>query len=1217
MAETINLYTSNVLGAPPTLSFEYPLDAAGPQLQKKAMQNLGMNYDPRYSLFLASESQQTKPQKIKGQYTLRSLGASDGMTLYIALVDPITGKTIENESQQQSSDFLSQPDYSLNNNNYPSQAKPKPLISQNKMSARVKAPPSILSVAQNHVNSSRNTNVKLTALNNNNNNSIKIRPSLYKNNPASNLPPIAPKYQSNQLPKINNNRVSAPRTPTAQNTPSPRTSLPAFGTSAKVVDSEINEDDAEDEVECIVDTDMYPIPDKLQPYKCSIDDYKTIKKIGKNVQIVQDKSTDKMQYLKILRNTTQDNIFYDEFAKVFDAENGAILHLSGFITSPQSLVYDYSTISHTLEDILEAERISSSPNNWNNTTKTIVLFGIAEGMRQLHSKKIMHRNLKPSNIFLDSNYNPYVADAGFTREYNRDPLYTAPEILAEKEYKSKVDVYAYGMICYHVLVTRPPFDPKLSLHDLKQNIINGERPEIPTTIPQPFVTIMQQCWQPQSSQRPSFSKIVEAFAKKILILPGADLDSVIEFQRSIVPQYEAKELCKTAMFMRLASKGDPQGMLDFAYCLIQGKGVIKNVPEAQKYFRLSAESGSDQGMFEYARMLIKYGGDHEEAVEYMKKSARNGNREAQKFLTNPYNSYIIQYGTRNIKTSNSKSRANTANKKRDNSSSRVNTATKRNETSAKSNDNDTNDNKPAPVINNNTVNGKDIDDEYYKLGKDLINKNPAESFANFLKSANQGNVKAQLRVAISYQSGINGAKKNLEEANKYYQLAANQGNMKAQCNLAFNMQKGDGIEKDIKAANALYKKSADLGYSIAQFNYAYNLMNGIGIDKDYKEASRYFKLAADQGLSNAQYSYGLNLMKGSGVEKDAVEAIKYLKMSADSGNAQAQCQLAINYMNGVGVEKDLAESYRYNKMAADQGNSRAICNCAFALQNGNGVEKDLTQANNLYKLAADKKYALAQLSYGLNLESGTGVDRNVIEANKYYKMAADQGNSNAQFNYGMNLFKGNGIKKDVVAANNYLKMSSEQNNSKAMYQYGINLLKGNGCDKDPALANQYLKKSADAGNVNAQFYYGYNLYNGNGIEKNPEEANKYYKLAADKGNANCQCNLACSYLNGIGVPKDLQMANKYYKMSADQGNSVAQYNYGYHLLNGTGVEADVEKAIEYLQMAAESNNSSALYHLAICYENGTGVEKNLQKSQELLKKSESLGNKLAKRKLGK
>lgn len=1189
MAETINLYTSNVLGAEPTLSFQYPLDARGPQLQMEAMQNLGMNYDPRYSLFLASEPEEVSPQKIKSQFTLRSLGASDGMTLYVALVDPITGKTIDSLAQpSEQPNMSSLPKvYSLNkqqikDNNQPASnsrlppiSTPKPLIMQNELSARTKAPPSLLSIAKNNsqVNTSRNSNVRLAPLNNKTSTNL---PPFNKNNVSSMLPPIAPAGKSNQ-PRFNKNRLSTPHTPAAPT--SPRVNLPSFNSSNKNNEVESNNIDIIDNIKCSIDTNLYPVPSQLQPYQYSIDDYKTIKKIDLFIQIAQDKSTGRLFYLKMLQGTSQNDSFYNEFINVFDAENGAVLHLNGFIASPQTLIYDYSNISCTLEETLEAERISNAPKNWNNTTKTIVLFGIAEGMRQLHSKRIMHRNLKPSNIFLDSNYYPFIADAGFIREYSRNPLYTAPEILAGNEYKSKVDVFAFGMICYHVLATRPPFDSKLSYQDIKEKIINGERPNIPTTIPQPFANLIQSCWKPESSSRPSFSKIVEAFARKVLVLPGADLDSVLTFQRTIVPQYEAKELCKTAIFLKSANEGDARSMLEFGYCLMQGRGVIKNIPEAQKYLKMSAENDLDQGMFEYAIMLIKYGGDKEEAVTYIKRAAREGNREAQKYLTNPHNAQIIRCAP-----------MSSFRKRRSNKNSNNNTI--------KSSDNE---NDPL--------------DEYYKRGKELISKSPEESFENFKKSAENGNVKAQVRVAVSLMSGINGAKKDAAEANKYYQMAADQGNSKAQCNLAFNLQKGDGVKKDLKAANELYKKSADSGYNVAQFNYAYNLMNGIGIDKDIEEANKYYKLAADQGLSSAQYSYGVNLMKGHGVDKDLVEANRYFKLSAENGNAQAQCQLAMNYMNGIGCEKDIKEAFRYNKMAADQGNARAMCNCAFALQNGHGVEKDLVEANKYYKLSADKKYPIAQYNYGLNLENGTGIDCNVIEANKYYKLAADQGNSNAQLNYGINLFKGNGIKKNIVEANKYFKMSSEQNNNKAMYQYGINLLKGNGCEKDPELANSYLKKSADAGNVNAQFYYGYNLYNGNGVAKNPEEANKYYKLAADKGNSNCQCNLACSYLNGIGVEKDLEKANKYYKMSADQGNSVAQYNYGYHLLNGIGVEMDIEKGIEYLQMAAESNNASALYHLSICYETGNGVEKDLAKSLELLKKSESLGNKLAKRKL--
>lgn len=88
----------------------------------------------------------------------------------------------------------------------------------------------------------------------------------------------------------------------------------------------------------------------------------------------------------------------------------------------------------------------------------------------MHSKGIFHRDLKPQNIMLkesDTFDTIKLIDLGladkFTKEgkylYNRcgTPGYVAPEVLQDKKYDLKVDVYSIGIITYLVLTGKEPF----------------------------------------------------------------------------------------------------------------------------------------------------------------------------------------------------------------------------------------------------------------------------------------------------------------------------------------------------------------------------------------------------------------------------------------------------------------------------------------------------------------------------------------------------------------------------------------------------------------------------------------------------------------------------------------------------------------------------------------------------------------------------------------
>lgn len=107
------------------------------------------------------------------------------------------------------------------------------------------------------------------------------------------------------------------------------------------------------------------------------------------------------------------------------------------------------------------------PEGWNNTKMVINILGILLGLKYIHKHNIVHLDINPSTILLDSNFYPkisnflacHIIDENSTDDLTKfcDAVYSAPEILIGNDrmhlqnshicdYAFKIDVYSIDMI---------------------------------------------------------------------------------------------------------------------------------------------------------------------------------------------------------------------------------------------------------------------------------------------------------------------------------------------------------------------------------------------------------------------------------------------------------------------------------------------------------------------------------------------------------------------------------------------------------------------------------------------------------------------------------------------------------------------------------------------------------------------------------------------------
>ncbi|KAL3846233.1 hypothetical protein ACJIZ3_003636 [Penstemon smallii] len=176
-------------------------------------------------------------------------------------------------------------------------------------------------------------------------------------------------------------------------------------------------------------------------------------------------SDDRIAAIKCLNEAKQGEAeFLAEVSTIGRINHGNLIDRWGYCAQGKHrlLVYEY------LENGSLAENLNSNKLDWSQ--RFDIALGTAKGLAYLHEEClewVLHCDVKPQNILLDSNYQPKVADFGLSKILNRSGIeatvnvsnirgtrgYMAPEWTFQLPITSKVDVYSYGIVVLEMMIT--------------------------------------------------------------------------------------------------------------------------------------------------------------------------------------------------------------------------------------------------------------------------------------------------------------------------------------------------------------------------------------------------------------------------------------------------------------------------------------------------------------------------------------------------------------------------------------------------------------------------------------------------------------------------------------------------------------------------------------------------------------------------------------------
>ena len=168
------------------------------------------------------------------------------------------------------------------------------------------------------------------------------------------------------------------------------------------------------------------------------------------------------------------------------------------IQSPYSVkLYNVLTSLHyynMVEELCDGDlytELMKRPNGFSTEEVRRIMIQLNDAFAQMQKHKIVHRDLKVQNVFIKYTKRPEfdvkLGDYGFSKELSDDitatklgtPITMAPEILMNRAYTSKVDLWSIGVLIYHLLFKDLPFKGINEVMIL-QNILHNNIPRNPT-----------------------------------------------------------------------------------------------------------------------------------------------------------------------------------------------------------------------------------------------------------------------------------------------------------------------------------------------------------------------------------------------------------------------------------------------------------------------------------------------------------------------------------------------------------------------------------------------------------------------------------------------------------------------------------------------------------------------------------------------------------------
>jgi len=210
---------------------------------------------------------------------------------------------------------------------------------------------------------------------------------------------------------------------------------------------------------------------------------------------------------KLFVKPSDADLIQREFAMLRTLRHPNIVQFLGLCIHETGIYLVSEYVEHG--DLVDLLVFAKANVSWADRVK--IALQTAQALLYMHTKNVIHRDVKGLNILVGDNFKVKVCDLGLATTMNKQRgsivgtnLWMAPEVSLGEPYSKQVDVFSFGVVLTEIITAAAPLPRKEKFQFNVERFLST----VPPSCPPAFAELVVECTKTNPAERPDFKTIV-------------------------------------------------------------------------------------------------------------------------------------------------------------------------------------------------------------------------------------------------------------------------------------------------------------------------------------------------------------------------------------------------------------------------------------------------------------------------------------------------------------------------------------------------------------------------------------------------------------------------------------------------------------------------------------------------------------------------------------